>query len=78
MGIRIINGDGPYDGACLYCSTSMWAFGPVFKDHSEAEDFLDWIGDGKDLRLMTDKELEGHYLDYLTSREEEKQEQEEA
>lgn len=38
--------------ACLYCSTSMTAFGPVFADGgalAQAWDFLDWLaGPGAD------------------------------
>jgi hypothetical protein len=48
MGVRILN-DRDQDLACLFCSTSDVAFGPVFYDgeHGDAEDraeaFLRWI-----------------------------------
>ena len=40
-GTRINEGDG-ITGAVLYCSTSGLAFGPVFTDGDEAEEFLAW------------------------------------
>jgi hypothetical protein len=40
MAVRIIHDD---QGAVLYCSTDMEAFGPVFDALEEAEDFLDWL-----------------------------------
>ena len=47
MGVRIINGT---DEAALYCSTTMWAFGPVFDDYDSAESFLEWWK-AKDARI---------------------------
>ena len=47
MGVRILSGDD--NQAVLYCSTSDWAFGPVFgadDDHDadeRAEAFLRWF-----------------------------------
>lgn len=29
--------------AVLYCSTTGWAFGPVFRSSDEAERFLTWL-----------------------------------
>lgn len=41
MGVRLIEA---HDGlTALYCSTSMTAFGPIFEDGEQAEDFLDWL-----------------------------------
>ena len=76
MGVRIIEGnhDGDSNGyAVLYCSVSMWAFGPVFKDVEEAESFLDFLGEGRenDPRSMSDAELTLKYHDFLATREEE-------
>lgn len=61
MGIRIFIGigDGWERGAFLYCSTSGWAFGPMFESSDEAEAFLTWYR-GKfpsDLRRETDDNL---------------------
>lgn len=51
--------------ACLYCSTTGWAFGPVFNSRDEAEDFLAWLEAGElagaldsaDPRRYRDQEL---------------------
>ena len=43
MNVEILEGiDG---GACLYCSESDWAFGPVMKDYEEVELFLKFVPD---------------------------------
>ena len=39
MGVRITD----RSHVCLYCSTDGTAFGPVFADEHEAQDFLDWL-----------------------------------
>lgn len=36
MGVRILYDDSSVGQACLYCSTSGWAFGPVFMDGDHA------------------------------------------
>jgi len=42
MGCRILA--EKHDGrAVLYCSTTGWAFGPVFSSYEEAERFLTWL-----------------------------------
>jgi len=41
MGCRILKGE---EGrAVLYCSTTDWAFGPVFWSYEQAERFLAWL-----------------------------------
>jgi len=40
MGVRIISDKS---AAALYDSTTGYAFGPIFDDEWEAEDFLDWL-----------------------------------
>jgi hypothetical protein len=60
MGVRIISDD---NGAVIYCSTSMRAFGPVFQDHDEAQKFLEWLP--SDARLLTQNELSHKYSDFL-------------
>jgi hypothetical protein len=62
MGVRITTGSE----AVLYCSTTMWAFGPVFDDYDDAEAFLEWwkAKGGQDLRLLTDAELEHEHFEW--------------
>ena len=62
MGVRILH-DNKNDYCCLYCSTSMWAFGPIMYSPDEAEAFLEYLGK-KDARWFTDKELESKYYDF--------------
>jgi hypothetical protein len=66
MGVRITNATE----AVLYCSTTMWAFGPVFADYDEAEEFLTWSRENVagDLRLLTDAELEKVAADWRAAR----------
>jgi len=58
MGIRIIEGEVGH--AVLYCSTTMWAFGPLFVDREEAETFLLFVAARgvQDLRARGDREIE--------------------
>jgi hypothetical protein len=54
MGVRILRDkDGD---SCLYCSTTGNAFGPIFYDGEEPEEFLEWLK--IDPRKLTNKELE--------------------
>jgi hypothetical protein len=53
MGIRII--DNPREGAAFYCSVTDTAFGPVFHDRYEAQEFLDWLPE--DPRRFSNEEL---------------------
>lgn len=48
MGVRILHGDRRrgYELSVLYCSTTGWAFGPVFPSAEHAEAFLDWFAAG--------------------------------
>jgi hypothetical protein len=60
MGCRILH-DAGRDAAVLYCSTSDWAFGPVFTDADDhdaderAEAFLRWLP--QDARRYSDADL---------------------
>lgn len=67
MGVRILSNDETSAGnhvsqAALYCSTSDWAFGPVFygdREHDateRAEAFCRWLG-MRDPRRLTEHEL---------------------
>lgn len=60
MGVRILETE---NNAVLYCSTSMWAFGPLFEDADEAQAFLDWLG--ADPRLLADGHLAEKYSEFL-------------
>ena len=61
MGCRIME-DRESGNAVFYCSTSMWAFGPVMESPEEAERFLKWLV--VDPRRLTDKDLEQKYCDF--------------
>ena len=65
MSICILRGER---AAALYCSTSGWAFGPVFYGDSAAEDaeaFVGWCERKRGtLRLLSDAELERFYYDW--------------
>lgn len=63
MGVRVLADRGG-DEACMYCSVTMWAFGPVFGrvsdlDAEEAcEEFIRWHFEKHgDPRRATDTEL---------------------
>lgn len=72
MSVQLL--EGP-DGDCvMYCSTSMWAFGPVMESREEATAFIRYIeecapwpalkGLNKDPRVYTDNELERVYTTF--------------
>ena len=65
MGVRIMEGnrEGDSQGACLYCSTTMWAFGPIFEDGDQALAFCDWLI--TDPRSLSDSQLERKYSEFL-------------
>ena len=55
MGVHVlIDKDDIYK--CLYCSTAMWAFGPIFYEDEDVDEFLAWLK--IDPRRLKDKELE--------------------
>jgi hypothetical protein len=66
MSVRIMDRD---DGAVLYFSTSMWAFGPVFEDVHQAKRFLEWMRSECDPRTMSDSTLDRVYIDFLKEQE---------
>lgn len=56
MGVRILKDE--LEGlSCLYCSVIMWAFGGLFYNEEDPEDFLKWL-DHVDPRTLSDNELE--------------------
>lgn len=75
MGVRILF-DSESNQACLYCSTTMQAFGPVFTaqnptEHTEvdayevAERFLGWCP--RDPRSLADDELDAYYGEFMAT-----------
>jgi hypothetical protein len=65
MSVRILEDRESFE-ACFYCSTSMWAFGPVMANIEQAEAFLDWLP--RDPREYNDNELESKYAEFLHAR----------
>ena len=67
MAVNILSGD---DGACFYCSTTDWCFGPLMKSREEAEGFLRWLI--LDPRQFDDAGLEKRYFDFKNLTDEQK------
>lgn len=73
MSVRILTNvrrdDDQSRHAVLFCSTTEWAFGPVFydDDHHDADEraeaFCRWLGT-RDPRSLTDAELERAHTDW--------------
>lgn len=61
MGVQIL-ANQENNTAVLFCSTSMWAFGPVFDSEEQARAFLKWIV--TDPRGIEDSVMERKYLDF--------------
>jgi len=55
MGIEILK-DEKSGHQCMYCNTTMWAFGGVFDEDEPVQDFIDWLPE--DPRGYTDRQLE--------------------
>ena len=53
----------------LYCSTTMQAFGPIFYEDDDVDDFLEWLP--MDARRYTDGELDNKYYEWKKQRDEE-------
>ena len=64
MGIRITGDEGK---TALYDSVSGFAFGLVFDNSEEANDFLEFAGknEPRDLRVLSDSELEKLYCKWV-------------
>jgi len=72
MGVRIFVGheegtDRGREQAILFCSTTDWAFGPLFDDAEEAQWFLEWLG--TDPRSLKDSVLEAKVSQFRRDRE---------
>ncbi len=68
MAVKILHNKED-DYCCLYCSVSMWAFGPIMYSLEEAEEFLEYLP--QDARKYTDKELEAKYYEFRKVRDNE-------
>lgn len=55
MGISIIKSKDT-ELQAMYCNTTMWAFGPIFKADEDVQEFIDWLG--QDPRELVDDILE--------------------
>ena len=65
MGVHVLEDK---DGLkALYCSTTMHAFGPIFYEDDDVEEFLQWLPN--DARNYTDNDLNGKYYDWKRERE---------
>ena len=71
MAVKILT-DTDKGYQCLYCSTTMQVFGPIFylDDNEDAQDFLDWLAPISALSL-TPAELDQKRYDWLQQRESE-------
>lgn len=54
MGVSILI-DPEHGYQCMYCNTTMWAFGGIFYEDEEVEEFIEWLP--KDPRIYKDNEL---------------------
>ena len=59
MSVCILSGD---THQALYCSTSDFAFGPIFSIDDDVAAFLEWLPD--DARRYTDAELESKKIEW--------------
>ena len=68
MGVHVLYDEKNHQ-ACMYCSTSEWAFGPVVYSENGRErmhQFLEYIKEkrGQDPREMQETQLEALYCDF--------------
>ena len=71
MGVAIV---ADSETACLFCTTSMFSFGPVLKSEEEARAFLDWLHP-TDPRGLSDPDLEcrvSEFRSYINKKAEER------
>lgn len=76
MGVRVMF-DDTENYAIIYCSTTMWAFGPIFyeDEHNDAdeiaEEFLEYAHTkGIRVRTLCDNELSNLHAEFLKVRKE--------
>ncbi len=63
MSVKIL--ESLYGSAVLYCSTTEWAFGPVFRTVDDAREFLVFCPEP---RLLSDNELVRRHADFKKAR----------
>lgn len=63
MSVMILSNEGD-DTACMYCTTSDWAFGPIFRNAAEAQRFIDWLP--SDARKYDQDDLEAKVGEFRT------------
>jgi len=65
MSVRILH-DSEEHMSCLYCSTTGWAFGKIFNENEDPNEFLIWLENncGIDPRRFTDKEFERKFYEW--------------
>ena len=54
MSVQILR-DTEDGSKAMYCTTTDWAFGPIFGEDEEPDEFLDWLV--TDPRKLTDPQL---------------------
>lgn len=64
MGVVILH-DKEQGQKCMYCNTTMWAFGGIFNEDEDVEAFMEWLPN--DPRGYSDKELEDEIHDWRNS-----------
>ena len=67
MGIGILHGfHGKFEHAALFCTTSDFAFGPIFHNYFEAESFIKFCiaKHGEDPRKLGDNKLEEAFVEH--------------
>ena len=55
MGVEILH-DKKQGHKCMYCNTTMWAFGGIFEEDEDVVAFMEWLPD--DPKTYSDKDLE--------------------
>jgi len=63
MSVHLLT-DTDSGATALYCSTTDWAFGPVFEAREEAEAFLRWLRP-LDPRSMSEANLHARFSDFV-------------
>jgi len=61
MAVKVLTDEDGYQ--CLYCTTSMMAFGRVHEGEFDLNDFLEFLP--QDARLYTESELNAKYYEWI-------------
>ena len=62
MGVSILENKDGYKA--MYCNTTMWAFGGIFYEGEDVDEFMEWLQD--DPRRFNDKDLEAKISEWRT------------